>query len=62
MPLYVEGGFLEYLKYKSVTYFVLRCDADPEKLSDYEPKVDEKVEKDEGKLFCGDNSDFSKNK
>ena len=48
VPLYVEGGFLEYLKYKSATYFVLRADADPEKFVDYEPKVDEKKEKDEG--------------
>ena len=49
VPLYVEGGFLEYLKYKSVTYFVLRGDADPEKFADYTPKVDEKKEdKDEG--------------
>lgn len=47
VPLYVEGGFLEYLKYKSATYFVLRADADPEKFVDYEPKVDEKKEKDE---------------
>lgn len=48
IPLYVEGGFTEWLKYKSATYFILRADADPAKFVNIDPKVEEK--KDESKF------------
>lgn len=41
VPLYVEGGYTVYMKYKSVTYFVLRADADPNKFIPVDPAVEE---------------------
>ena len=41
VPLYVEGGFIEYLKYKSATYFVLKAEADPDRFKSLEPSLEE---------------------
>ena len=44
MPLYVEGGFIEYLKYKSATYFVLKAEADPDRFKSVDPSLEEEEE------------------
>ena len=44
VPLYVEGGFIEYLKYKSATYFVLKAEADPDRFQSVEPSQEEEEE------------------
>jgi hypothetical protein len=48
-PLYVEGGYHVWARYKCLTYFCLRADPEPGRMAEVKQIIQEQREKDTSK-------------